>query len=109
MSDPAPSHTLPIIHIARALGWRAVRWDELRLELVAIESEATLSQSQREALSEWRLAELTSLGEQLQRLAALRAEHLQGMSEAEAAALVLEVATGLQAPAAAIREGAGDA
>lgn len=108
MSEPAPSPALPIVHIARALGWRVDRWDALRLELEAIEGEAALSQGQRAALSEWRVAEQTSLGEQLQRLSALRAEHLAGMSEAEAAAFVLKVATGRQAPAAAICEGAGD-
>jgi hypothetical protein len=109
MSESGASPGLPIVHIARALGWRVDRWDELRLELAAIEGEADLSQGQKTALSEWRAAELGSLGDQLQRLSAVRAEHLAGMSEADAAAFVLEVATGRQVAAAVICEDAGDA
>ena len=46
MSKPDPSPSLPIVHIARGLGWRVDRWDALQLEIEAIEAEGALSQEQ---------------------------------------------------------------
>jgi hypothetical protein len=94
MSEAALSPALSVVHIARALGWRVEMWDSLRLELAAIEAETALSCEQRQMLREPREDVLRVLSEQLERLSALRAEHVARLSDRDAAAFVLQVASG---------------